>query len=113
MKPLPFVREVIFLATPQRGSYLAGPQLVRRLAAYFVRLPSDVLRVGADLATSAPTGATGLPLNRIPTSIDNMSPGNPLHPGARRDPREPAGDRPLDHRGRGRRSRSIALATAW
>ena len=29
--PLPFVSEVIFLATPQRGSYLAGPQLVRLL----------------------------------------------------------------------------------
>ena len=43
VKPLPFVSEVIFLATPQRGSYLAGPQLVRRLASYFVRLPSKQL----------------------------------------------------------------------
>jgi hypothetical protein len=72
--PLPFVRRVIFLATPHRGSYLAGPQLVRRLAERLVRLPSDVVRVGADLATIAPSGAlTG---ERVPTSIDNMSPGN-------------------------------------
>jgi pimeloyl-ACP methyl ester carboxylesterase len=74
VKPLPFVREVIFLATPQRGSYLAGPQFVRRIAAYFVRLPGDVLRLGTDLAT---VGAA-LPLSRLPTSIDNMSPGNPF-----------------------------------
>jgi len=59
LKPLLFVREVTFLATPQRGSYLAGPQLVRRLAEYFVRLPSDVVRVGADLATLAPKGEGG------------------------------------------------------
>ena len=78
VKPLPFVTEVIFLATPQRGSYLAGPQLVRRLAEYFVRLPSDIVRVGADLATFAPAGASGPGFRRIPTSIDNMSPGDPF-----------------------------------
>jgi pimeloyl-ACP methyl ester carboxylesterase len=74
VEPLPFVRRVIFLATPHRGSFLAGPQLVRRLAQRLVRLPSDVVRLGVDLATIAPTGAlTG---ERMPTSIDNMSPGN-------------------------------------
>ena len=78
VKPLPFVREVIFLATPHRGSYLAGPQFVRRLAEYFVRLPSNVVRVGADVATLAPTSASGLALNQMPTSIDNMSPGHPF-----------------------------------
>jgi hypothetical protein len=49
---------------------------VRRLAAYLVRLPSDVIRVGAGLATLAPAGAAALTLTRMPTSIDNMSPGN-------------------------------------
>jgi pimeloyl-ACP methyl ester carboxylesterase len=74
VKPLPFVRRVIFLATPHRGSFLAGPQLVRRLAQRLVRLPADLVRVGVDLATIAPSGAlTG---ERMPTSIDNMSPGN-------------------------------------
>jgi len=76
VKPLPFVREVIFLATPQRGSYLAGPQLVRRLAGYLVRLPSEVVRVGAGVITYASAGAPELSLTRIPTSIDSMSPGN-------------------------------------
>jgi pimeloyl-ACP methyl ester carboxylesterase len=78
VKPLPFVREVIFLATPQRGSYLAGPQLVRRLAEYFVRLPISMVRLGADLATLGPVGASGLSMSRVPTSIDNMSPSHPF-----------------------------------
>jgi pimeloyl-ACP methyl ester carboxylesterase len=74
---LPFVTEVMFLATPHRGSYLAGPQIVRRLAERLVRLPSDLVRVGTDLVTLVPRGAVGLTVSRIPTSIDNMSPGNP------------------------------------
>jgi hypothetical protein len=68
----------MFLATPHRGSYLAGPQIVRRLAERFVRLPSDLVRVGADLVTVLPQGGPGLTFSRIPTSIDNMSPGNPF-----------------------------------
>jgi len=74
--PLPFVQRVIFLATPHRGSYLAGPQIVRRLAQRLVRLPADVVRVSADLATLNPTGA--LASGRVSTSIDNMSPGHPF-----------------------------------
>jgi pimeloyl-ACP methyl ester carboxylesterase len=76
VEPLPFVRRVIFLATPHRGSYLAGPQIVRRLAQRLVRLPSDVVRAGADLATVGPTGV--LASGRVGTSIDNMSPGHPF-----------------------------------
>jgi hypothetical protein len=76
VKPLPFVREIIFLATPHRGSYLAGPALVRRLAQYLVRLPSDVARLGGTLATMPAHGGGKLALNTTPTSIDNMSPGN-------------------------------------
>ena len=76
VKPLPFVSEVIFLATPHQGSYLAGPHLVQRLTEYFVRLPSDVARVGVDLATVAPAGGPGLGFVRMPTSVDNMAPGD-------------------------------------
>lgn len=76
VKPLPFVTEVVFLATPQRGSYLAGPQFVRRIAERFVRLPSDVVRAGGSLLTQIPRGAGDVAIGSIPTSIDNMSPGN-------------------------------------
>jgi pimeloyl-ACP methyl ester carboxylesterase len=76
VEPLPFVRRVIFLATPHRGSYLAGPQFVRRLAQRLVRLPSDVVRMSADFAALAPNRR--IAGERVPTSIDNMSPGNPF-----------------------------------
>ena len=38
LKPLPFVSRVVFIATPHRGSYLAG-SFVRRWAARLVSLP--------------------------------------------------------------------------
>jgi hypothetical protein len=76
VKPLPFVREIVFLATPHHGSYLASPQLVRRAAQYFVRLPSEIVRIGATLATMPAHGGAELALEHVPTSIDDMSPGN-------------------------------------
>jgi hypothetical protein len=78
VKPLPFVHTVIFLATPQRGSYLAGPQFVRRLAEKLVRMPSDVLRVGGEMTRLAASGSgtDAFDAVEVPTSIDNMSPGN-------------------------------------
>ncbi len=109
VKPLPFVSEVIFLATPQRGSYLAGPQLVRRIAAYFVRLPSEVVRVGASVAALAAAGDSSL--MRMPTSIDNMSPGHPFIKALAKIPVSPTvtahsiiavdADEPLDRAGDG------------
>ena len=69
---------MIFLATPQRGSYLAGPQLVRRLAEYFVRLPQQPGPRGREPGDRRADGAGGLSLSRMPTSIDNMSPGHPF-----------------------------------
>jgi pimeloyl-ACP methyl ester carboxylesterase len=111
VKPLPFVREVIFLATPHRGSYLAGPQIVRRLAGYFVRLPNNVVRLGADLARQVPAAGTDLPVRRMPTSIDNMSPSHPFIKAIAKIPVSPAvsahsiiavdDDRPLDRAGDG------------
>jgi triacylglycerol esterase/lipase EstA (alpha/beta hydrolase family) len=79
VKPLPFVKRVIFVATPHRGSFLAGPQFVRRLIERLVTLPVDLVRLGADL-TGALVGyeseTATLSMQRVPTSVDNMSPGN-------------------------------------
>ena len=81
VKPLPFVKRVIFVATPHRGSFLAGPQFVRRLIERLVTLPVDLVRVGADL-TGALVGyesqTATLSMQRIPTAVDNMSPGHPF-----------------------------------
>ena len=79
VQPLPFVSRVVFIATPHRGSYLAGPQIIRRLAARFIQLPADVLRISTEVAGHAfgyESARSTLGLEQIPTSIDNMSPGN-------------------------------------
>lgn len=75
--PLPFVRRVIFIATPHRGSYRAGG-FVRRLVQRFVSMPQDVARMGTDLLTNAPGLKVARAMHRLPTSVDNMSAGNPF-----------------------------------
>ena len=79
VQPLPFVSRVVFIATPHRGSYLAGPQIIRRLASRLIQLPSEVVRMSTEVAGHAvgyETARSSLRLEQIPTSIDNMSPGN-------------------------------------
>jgi pimeloyl-ACP methyl ester carboxylesterase len=76
VEPLPFVRRLVFIATPHRGSILAGgfvTKMIRRL----VHLPGRVAGLGADIVRLQAAGA----LRRIayvPTSVDNMSAGNPF-----------------------------------
>jgi hypothetical protein len=76
VKPLPSVKRVVFIATPHRGSYMASFDLVRRLAAKLISMPREITAVGTDLfAVRDPTKRL-VSLERFPTSIDNMSPGN-------------------------------------
>lgn len=78
VKPLPSVTRVVFIATPHRGSYMASFDLVRRLAAKLISMPREITAVGTDLfAVRDPTKRL-VSLERFPTSIDNMSPGNPF-----------------------------------
>jgi pimeloyl-ACP methyl ester carboxylesterase len=78
VKPLPFVDRVIFISTPHRGSYLASSDLVRRLAAKLISAPRDLVGVSTDLVAMRDPTERMASLERIPTSIDNMSPGNPF-----------------------------------
>lgn len=78
VEPLPFVSRVIFISTPHRGSYLAGPQIVRRLAARLIELPSDIVDLTADMTGLRPSDVSEVSLEKVPTSIDNMSPGHPF-----------------------------------
>jgi pimeloyl-ACP methyl ester carboxylesterase len=78
VKPVPSVKRVVFIATPHRGSYLAGPDFVRRPAARLIALPTDVLSLSADVIGLTDDTSSYLEIERIPTSIDNMSPGNPF-----------------------------------
>jgi len=76
-KPLPFVREVIFISTPHGGSYQAGG-FVRRVLQRLVNFPTDLVRASTDLLTGDAAGKVARELNRLPTSVDNMAPKSPF-----------------------------------
>jgi pimeloyl-ACP methyl ester carboxylesterase len=74
-EPLPFVERVVFMSTPQRGSFQARnavADLFRRL----VTLPVGVAKTGKDLVTGN-RDAFRVPVSGDITSLDNM---NPLRP---------------------------------
>ncbi|HWT78514.1 MAG TPA: alpha/beta fold hydrolase, partial [Candidatus Methylomirabilis sp.] len=73
--PLPFVHRVIFMATPHRGSYVAGNWVAQQVAR-FVRLPGQLLRFTADVVRADPQLAVALQ-GRL-GSVYAMTPGSPL-----------------------------------
>ncbi len=83
VSPLPFVRRLVFICTPHQGSYLtvlrfAGLQPARLISGA-VRTPGFLLGATADLlGASGDDSRLQRSLERIPTSIDNMTPGNPF-----------------------------------
>nr|MCU0792880.1 alpha/beta hydrolase [Opitutaceae bacterium] len=77
-KPLPFVETVVFIATPHRGSFRSG-NLARHIVRKLVSLPQATLQVTSDLLTGvqgieSPEMFNGL----MPSSVDGMSPKNPV-----------------------------------
>ncbi len=76
-EPLPFVKRVVFIATPHRGSYLSS-SLARRLGQKLVSLPHTLLSSGTNLLNLASGSQVGSFLDgKMPTSLDGMSPKNP------------------------------------
>jgi pimeloyl-ACP methyl ester carboxylesterase len=77
LEPLPFVRRVIFISTPHRGSYLAST-FARRFASRLMSLPSTTISATWDMASFAQgSKAEKFLRGRMPTSLDGMSPENP------------------------------------
>lgn len=72
--PLPFVRRLVFIATPQRGSYFAGNRLSHWVAR-FITLPLDLVHGTNDLFLRNKEALTFASMGHIPTAIDNMTPG--------------------------------------
>jgi pimeloyl-ACP methyl ester carboxylesterase len=75
--PEPFVGRVVFVCTPHRGSYLASfraATLLRDL----ISLPGDIAGIGTELVTRNPDKKLVRDISRMPTSLDNMTPGNPF-----------------------------------
>ena len=76
-KALPFVDRVIFIATPHRGSFRATGfvlDIIRRL----VSLPVTVVKGVGDILEQNPDKIDRDVVKRIPTAVDNMSPGHPF-----------------------------------
>jgi pimeloyl-ACP methyl ester carboxylesterase len=75
--PLPELHRVVFIATPQRGSFVAGFS-ISRMIGRLVFLPLHLAEMAADLVTD---NADALAVNpRVAgfSSISGMTPGNPL-----------------------------------
>jgi pimeloyl-ACP methyl ester carboxylesterase len=75
IKPLPFVRRVVFIATPHRGSYQALG-LLGNLASWLVNMPGRFTRLSLQVLTLQTKGLLLNPMTGVPTSIDNMNPNN-------------------------------------
>ncbi len=73
--PVPNLKRVVFIATPHRGSYQATGwvlNLINRL----IRLPGTLFSQMTDLL--AQPAFAQLHVSRLPSSVDNMSPGHPF-----------------------------------
>jgi hypothetical protein len=75
--PLPFVKRVVFISTPHRGSYQAALRL-GRLASWLVTLPGDLSQRTLTTLTQNQDKLLFQELKKLPTSIDNMNPSHPF-----------------------------------
>jgi pimeloyl-ACP methyl ester carboxylesterase len=76
VKPLPFVKEVVFIATPHRGSYMAS-NFVVKFFNKFLNLPGGMVKAATQLNSLREPGIAGGPF-KMPTALDNMDSSNPF-----------------------------------
>jgi pimeloyl-ACP methyl ester carboxylesterase len=77
LQPLPFVRRVVFIATPHRGGYL-NRGFARRLGRRIVSLPGDIVSYSDEMLKLAKgTEAEAFFEGKVPTSVDGLSAKNP------------------------------------
>jgi pimeloyl-ACP methyl ester carboxylesterase len=72
-EPLPFVRRLVFIATPHRGSFIAGGR-IGHLAGRLISLPFRILDPLADIFERSPQATALRSIEEIPKSTDNMDP---------------------------------------
>lgn len=78
IEPLPFVKRVVFISTPHRGSFLAGRK-IGNLFRRILDLPADMFTGFASILKISDKLKLPYQLEgRIPTSLDGMSPDNPI-----------------------------------
>jgi hypothetical protein len=86
VEPLPEVSRVVFIATPHRGSFLAGRRFIAGLLRRLTHLPSQINALSLDVARNL--DAAKSPFR--PTAVDNMSPRHPFIGGLQEIPIAPS-----------------------
>jgi pimeloyl-ACP methyl ester carboxylesterase len=76
VEPLPFVKRVIFIATPHRGSFLASNPIAK-FANKFINLPGGLAKAAVEVGKLREPSMLGTPLT-IPTALDNMDASSPF-----------------------------------
>lgn len=77
LEPLPFVSRVVFVATPHRGSYVAGSPLAS-LVGRFAKFPHEVVETARELVQGDPDALPGTAVHQVQGSVHDMTPGNSL-----------------------------------
>lgn len=78
-EPLPFVKRVVFISTPHRGSF-RSKDWVRNLVRRLITMPLDILTLNPETYTKL-SNQLILPSflrDRVPTSVDGMTANSPL-----------------------------------
>jgi pimeloyl-ACP methyl ester carboxylesterase len=74
-KPLPFVKRVVFIATPHKGSVLASLG-IGRLASLAVREPADIGAIREQAVALNPGALRPEYARRVPTTVDLLQPSS-------------------------------------
>jgi pimeloyl-ACP methyl ester carboxylesterase len=75
-EPLPFVRRVVFIATPHRGSYRAGDR-ISSLLRKVISLPFAIVSPLQEVVDRSPEAIAKRGIeNEVPRSTDNMNPNS-------------------------------------
>ncbi len=78
VEPLPFVKRVVFISTPHRGSFRSS-RWIRKIAQKIISLPSTIVTFPLSAYTFLRDDVKNLFGDRLPvTSLDSMSPANPV-----------------------------------
>lgn len=86
VEPLPFVKRTVYISAPFRGSFRAQ-KWVRNIVKRIVSLPTDILALPYNVVAGNPNIVSNLlrqlklPIevsDKMPSSVDGMSPDNPL-----------------------------------
>lgn len=77
IKPIPSVKRLIFISTPHRGSFLSK-SLARTIVRHIVRMPENIVQGTKDLYRFVTDDVRRQWEGQVPTSVDTMSPDDPL-----------------------------------